>query len=138
MSPWANLGRLRVVETAAGAVATDKLVANPALAVSLQGLVKSLRLGSSGGLDLEMVLTTLERTAFGLIAAMKGDTPRSDDFSDTQSSSYLLLKDTRLKLDASRYALPALTSAAATLPTAQGAGPQGRRARWRRLLGHRR
>ncbi|GAA0310034.1 NAD(P)-binding domain-containing protein [Kineococcus aurantiacus] len=121
VSLWADPDRLQVLPTAAAA-ATGKLVANLALAVSFQGLVEAVRLGSSGGLDLEQVLTTLKGTALGPIAAMKGANLRSGEFGDTQFSTDLLLKDTGLVLATSRYPLPALTVAAQALLAAQRAG----------------
>ena len=121
VSLWADAERLQVLDSAAAA-ATGKLVANLALAVSFQGLVEAVRLGSSGGLTLEQVLTTLKGTGLGAIAGMKGETVRSGSFGDTQFSTDLLLKDTALMLDTSRYPLPALTAAAAALLTAQRAG----------------
>lgn len=118
---WADPDRLQVLPEAAAA-ATGKLVANLALAVSFQGLVEAVRLGASGGLDLEQVLTTLKGTGLGPIAAMKGQNLRTGEFGDTQFSTDLLLKDTGLMLGTSRFPLPALTVAAQGLLAAQRAG----------------
>lgn len=121
VSTWADPERLQVFETAAAA-ATGKLVANLALAVSFQGLVEAVRLGESGGLDLEQVLTTLRGTGLGPISAMKGPTLRSASYETTQFSADLLLKDIGLMLRTSRYPLPAATSIADALLRAQRAG----------------
>ncbi len=121
VSLWADPQRLQVVPTAAAA-ATGKLVANLALAVSYQGLVEAVRLGKAGGLDVEQVLTTLNGTGLGAIAAMKGDNLRTGDFSDTQFSADLLLKDTTLMLQTTIRPLPALTAAAQALLVAQQTG----------------
>ena len=111
----------QMLPTAASA-ATGKLVANLALAVSYQGLVEAVRLGKAGGLDVEQVLTTLNGTGLGAIAAMKGNNLRTADFSDTQFSADLLLKDTLLMLRTSTRPLPALTAAAQALLVAQQTG----------------
>lgn len=121
VSLWADPERLQVLPEAAAA-ATGKLVANLALAVSFQGLVEAVRLGTSGGLDLEQVLTTLKGTGLGLIAGMKGDNLRSGEFGNTQFSADLLLKDAGLMLGTSTLPLPALTAAAQALLEAQRAG----------------
>ena len=121
VSLWADPQRLQVLPTAAAA-ATGKLVANLALAVSYQGLVEAVRLGKAGGLDVEQVLTTLTGTGLGAIAAMKGDNLRTGNFSDTQFSADLLLKDTALMLRTSTRPLPALTAAAQALLVAQQTG----------------
>ncbi|HSN12160.1 MAG TPA: NAD(P)-dependent oxidoreductase [Propionibacteriaceae bacterium] len=121
VSLWADPQRLQVLPTAAAA-ATGKLIANLALAVSYQGLVEAVRLGTSGGLDVEQVLTTLVGTGLGPIAAMKGDNLRTGDFSNTQFSTDLLLKDTMLMLRTTTRPLPALTAAAQALLVAQQTG----------------
>lgn len=121
ISLWADPQRLQLVPTAAAA-ATGKLVANLALAVSFQGLVEAVRLGAAGGLDLDQVLTVLNGTGLGMIAAMKGDTLRSGDFTNTQFSADLLLKDAGLMLHTTTQPLPALTAAAQALLIAQQSG----------------
>jgi len=121
VSLWADPERLQVLPEAAAA-ATGKLVANLALAVSFQGLVEAVRLGTSGGLDLDQVLTTLKGTGLGFIAGMKGQNLRTGEFGNTQFSADLLLKDAGLMLDTSALPLPALTAAAQGLLSAQRAG----------------
>ncbi|MEW1957750.1 NAD(P)-dependent oxidoreductase [Kineococcus sp. NPDC059986] len=121
VSLWADPDRLQVLPEASAA-ATGKLVANLALAVSFQGLVEAVRLGASGGLDVEQVLTTLQGTGLGPIAAMKGQNLRTGEFGDTQFSADLLLKDTGLMTSTTRFPLPALTVAAQGLLAAQQAG----------------
>lgn len=121
VSLWADPARLQVLPTAAAA-ATGKLVANLALAVSYQGLIEAVRLGKAGGLDVDQVLTTLNGTGLGMIAAMKGANLRSGDFTNTQFSADLLLKDALLMLHTTTQPLPALTAAAQALLIAQQAG----------------
>ncbi|WP_432565698.1 NAD(P)-dependent oxidoreductase [Kineococcus sp. SYSU DK003] len=124
VSLWADPERLQVLPEAAAA-ATGKLVANLALAVSFQGLVEAVRLGTSGGLDLDQVLTTLKGTGLGFIAGAKGENLRTGQFGNTQFSADLLLKDAGLMLDTSALPLPALTAAAQALLVAQRAGLGG-------------
>lgn len=121
VSLWADPQRLQVLPTAAAA-ATGKLVANLALAVSFQGLVEAVRLGKAGDLTVEQVLSVLNGTGLGAIAAMKGNNLRTGDFSDTQFSTSLLLKDTALMLRTATLPLPALTVAAQALLQAQQTG----------------
>ena len=121
VSLWADPERLQVLPEAAAA-ATGKLVANLALAVSFQGLVEAVRLGTSGGLDLDQVLTTLKGTGLGFIAGMKGNNLRTGRFDDTQFSAALLLKDARLMLQTTSLPLPALTAAAEALLAAERSG----------------
>jgi 3-hydroxyisobutyrate dehydrogenase len=109
VSVWADPDKLRMVDTAPKA-ATGKLIANLALAVSLEGLVEALRLGHSNDLSTEDVLATLTLTTLAPIAGAKGDMIRERAFDDTQFSVDLLLKDTRLMIASSRVPLPAVST----------------------------
>jgi 3-hydroxyisobutyrate dehydrogenase len=121
VSLWADPERIRVVDTPAAA-ATGKLIANLALGVSLQGLVEALRLGTANGLGADEVLSLLDKTALGWVAAFKGDMIRSGEFDDTQFSADLLAKDARLMVNSSDAPLPAVTALLGSLTTAQRAG----------------
>lgn len=117
---WADQERIQRYD-AAGQAAAGKLVANLALAVSMQGLIEAVTLGQSGGLTVDETLTTLQGTALGMIAGMKGANVRSGDFSNTQFSADLLAKDARLMIDTAGT-LPALSIALDALQRAQDAG----------------
>lgn len=121
---WADPDRLQQYDTPAKA-AGAKLVANLALAVSMQGLVEALDLGQDTGLSLDEVLATLAGTGLGTIAGMKGGTVRAGSFAQTQFSTDLLVKDIGLMLRSSAHPLPALTAAYAALARAQDAGQGG-------------
>lgn len=121
VSLWADPDRLWQYD-GPGKAAGAKLVANLALAVSMQGLVEALDLGQDSGLDRDEVLATLAGTGLGTIAGMKGDTVRTGSFGDTQFSTDLLVKDIGLMLASSDHPLPALTAAYVALAQAQEAG----------------
>ena len=108
VSVWSDPDKLRIVDSAPKA-ATGKLIANLALAVSMEGVVEALRLGHSNGLSTEDVLSTLALTTLAPLAAFKGDVIRDRSFDDTQFSVDLLLKDTRLMIASSRSPLPAVS-----------------------------
>ncbi|NRQ48676.1 NAD(P)-dependent oxidoreductase [Aeromicrobium stalagmiti] len=115
VSLWADPDRLHVLDDAARA-ATGKLVANLALAVSLQGLAEALRLGRGGGLTTDEVLAQVQdKTMLQAIAGMKGDLVRGGDFSDAQFSVNALAKDLGLMLQTTAEPLPAVEAAAASL-----------------------
>jgi 3-hydroxyisobutyrate dehydrogenase len=121
VSTWAAPDRLRVYESAAKA-ATGKLVANLAVAVAMQGFVEALRLGHSGGMTTDEVITALDRTPLSMIKDLKAANVRDGRFDDTQFSADLLSKDTRLITQTSEYPLPALTAAYEALENARNAG----------------
>ncbi len=108
VSVWADPDKLRMVDSAPKA-ATGKLIANLALAVSMEGLVEALRLGHSNKLSTEDVLATLALTTLAPLAGSKGDVIRERTFDDTQFSVDLLLKDTHLMIASSRSPLPAVS-----------------------------
>jgi 3-hydroxyisobutyrate dehydrogenase len=124
VSTWAAKDRLREYDTSAKA-ATAKLVANLALAVSMQGFVETLRLGQSGGLTTEEVVQALDLTVLSAIKNAKGENVRSGEFGETQFSAVALAKDTRLMVHSSQDPLPALTAAFESLETAIRAGRGG-------------
>jgi 3-hydroxyisobutyrate dehydrogenase len=121
VSLWANPDKIRVFDSPAKAAAA-KLVANLALAISMEALIESLRLGRAGGLSDEEVLDMLPLTAAAPIAAMKGAVVTSGDFDDTQFSAALLAKDLRLMLATTDAPLPAAALVAAELQRAVEAG----------------
>ncbi|MFF1877488.1 NAD(P)-dependent oxidoreductase [Leifsonia sp. NPDC058230] len=118
---WADPNKLRILGLPAKA-ATGKLVANLALAVSMEGLVESLRLGESGSLTPQEVLDTLGITTIAPIAALKGETVVAGEFDDTQFSAALLAKDTHLMLATSTQPLPAVELVAGILDRVIAAG----------------
>lgn len=121
VSLWADPDKIRTFDSPAKA-ATAKLVANLALAISMEGLSESLRLGTAGGLSSDEVLSMLPLTTIGPIAAMKGPVVASGDFGDTQFSASLLAKDLRLMLATADAPLPAAALVAAELQRAVDAG----------------
>jgi 3-hydroxyisobutyrate dehydrogenase len=121
VSTWAAKDRLREYDTAAKA-ACAKLVANLALAVSMQGFVEALRLGHSSELTTDQVTQVLDITALSAIKGAKGDNVRSGEFSETQFSAAALAKDTRLMVHTSQHPLPALTAVFQSLEAAIRAG----------------
>jgi 3-hydroxyisobutyrate dehydrogenase len=118
---WADEARMRFYDSAAKA-ATDKLVNNLSLAVAMQGFVEALRLGHSGGLSTEQVVAALDKSMLSSIKDLKGVSVRSADFSDTQFSANLLVKDAGLMVHTSRQPLPALSAAYESLESAVRAG----------------
>jgi 3-hydroxyisobutyrate dehydrogenase len=118
---WADPNKLRMLDSPAKA-ATAKLVANLALSVSMEALIEALRLGESGGLSTDDVLSTLGITAIAPIAAMKGETVVSHSFDDAQFSAAALAKDTLLMLATSQQPLPAVALVSAALERAVEAG----------------
>jgi 3-hydroxyisobutyrate dehydrogenase len=121
VSTWAAKDRLREYDTAAKA-AGAKLVANLALAVSMQGFVEALRLGHSSELTTDQVTQVLDMTVLSAIKGAKGENVRSGDFSETQFSAAALAKDTRLMVHTSQHPLPALTAVFQSLEAAIRAG----------------
>jgi 3-hydroxyisobutyrate dehydrogenase len=118
---WADPNKLRILVSGANAAA-GKLVANLALAVSMEALVESLRLGESGGLAPEEVLDTLGITTIAPIAALKGEAVISGNYDDTQFSAALMAKDARLMLATSTKALPAVELVVSILDRTIAAG----------------
>jgi 3-hydroxyisobutyrate dehydrogenase len=121
VSLWADPDKIRTFDTPAKAAAA-KLVANLALAISMEALSESLRLGGAGGLSADEVLSLLPLTSIAPIAAMKGPVVTAGDFDDTQFSASLLAKDLRLMLATADVPLPAAALVAAELQRAVDAG----------------
>lgn len=119
--PWADPARLHQVDTAAQA-ATAKLLANLALAVSMQGLVEALRLGRGQGLAPERVLDLLNKTGLAFPAAMKRKQVVDADFAEAAFTANALAKDIRLMLRSTPDPLPATTAALESFQRAQDDG----------------
>jgi 3-hydroxyisobutyrate dehydrogenase len=122
VSHWADPARLSTYDAPSKAAA-GKLVANVALAVTIQGLVEALRIGRAGGLTAAQVIErTRDKTALAVIATLKGDTLLNGNYADTQFSLDALAKDARLMIDAAAEPLPALTAALSAFLDAQREG----------------
>lgn len=122
VSLWADPERLHVVDTAAKAAAR-KLVANLALATTIQAVTEALSLGAGGGLTRDEVFDQLlEKSALQTMATMKGDMIRSGNYDDSQFSVNALAKDVRLMVRTAREPLPAVTAAYAALEVAKAEG----------------
>ena len=118
---WADEEKLRTFDSPAAATAA-KLVANLALAVSMETLSEALRLGAASGLSTDDVLSTLSLTAIAPLAAQKGALVTAGDFDDAQFTAEALAKDTRLMLATADTPLPAVALVAAELQRAVDAG----------------
>lgn len=119
---WADPQRIHVVDTPAKAAA-GKLVANLAVATTMQALSEALLLGHGGGMSTDEVLDLLtDRTPLQVMAALKGDMVRGDAFADTQFSADALAKDAGLMMRTAPGPLPALSAAYASLANAQASG----------------
>jgi 3-hydroxyisobutyrate dehydrogenase len=118
---WADQAKLRTFATPAAATAA-KLVANLALAISMEALSESFRLGRAAGLTADEVLSTLSLTAVAPLAATKGPLVAAGDYDDAQFTAGALAKDTRLMLATADVPLPAVALVAAELQRAIDAG----------------
>ncbi len=118
---WADQDKLRTFDSPAAAAAA-KLVANLALAVSMETLSEALRLGRAAGLSDDDVLATLSLTAIAPLAAQKGALVNAGDFDDAQFTAEALAKDARLMLATADVPLPAVALVAAELQRAVEAG----------------
>jgi 3-hydroxyisobutyrate dehydrogenase len=122
VSRWADPARLTIYDAPSKAAA-GKLVANVALAVTMQGLIEALRIGRGGGLSAaEVIARCLDKTALATIATLKGDTLLKGTFTDTQFSVDALAKDARLMIATATEPLPALTAALNAFLTVQREG----------------
>ncbi len=125
VSPWAaaNPERLVQVDTAAEA-AVGKLLANLALAVSLEGFREALDLGAAQGVSEEQVVRMLRGTGLEFIVNMKAPFllgERSTDPGDFSVDA--IAKDARLMLAAAGDTdLPAVRAALGSLEAQQEAG----------------
>lgn len=118
---WADQEKLRTFDSPAAATAA-KLVANLALAVSMETLSEALRLGRAAGLSDDDVLSTLSLTAIAPLAAQKGALVTAGDYDDAQFTADALAKDTRLMLATADVPLPAVALVSAELQRAIDAG----------------
>ncbi|WP_288750180.1 NAD(P)-dependent oxidoreductase [uncultured Corynebacterium sp.] len=124
VAPWAaaNPERLKVVDSAPAA-ATGKLLANLALAVTIQGFKEALVLGESQGLAPEQVVDMLGSTGLEFIVNMKSPFllgERSTSPGDFTADA--IAKDARLMLATADKDLPAVAAALASLEEQQEAG----------------
>lgn len=119
--PWADPERLKQVDSAREA-AVAKLLANLALAVSMQGLVEALRLGLAQGLAPERVLDLLDKTGLAFPAGMKREQVTTGQFDDAHFTADALAKDIRLMLRSTPAPLPATTAALESFARAQADG----------------
>jgi len=123
-SLWADPQRVVEYDTAAKA-AIAKLEVNYGLAVGMEALIEAYRLGIAGGLtpDEALAIAKLPKTPLSVIAGMKGAALSSGDYTDTQFSTNLLVKDVNLMLTQIKAeGVPALVTARARLVAAQQAG----------------
>ncbi|WP_175935689.1 NAD(P)-dependent oxidoreductase [Corynebacterium sp. Marseille-P4321] len=125
VAPWAaaNPERLVEVESAADA-AVGKLLANLALAVSLEGFREALDLGAAQGISAEQVVKMLRGTGLEFIVNMKAPFVLGERSTDPGDFSVdAIAKDARLMLDAADSTdLPAVRAALASLEAQQDAG----------------
>ena len=124
ISPWAaaNPERLKEVDTAAGA-ATGKLLANLALAVTIEGFKEALLLGESQGLSEQQVVDMLGSTGLEFIVNMKKPFLLGErSVSPGDFTADAIAKDARLMLDSADADLPAVAAALASLEAQQDAG----------------
>ena len=124
VAPWAaaNPERLKEVDTAAGA-AVGKLLANLALAVTIEGFKEALLLGESQGLTEERVVDMLGSTGLEFIVNMKSPFllgERSTSPGDFTADA--IAKDARLMLASTDKDLPAVSAALASLEQQQEHG----------------
>ncbi|AIL96101.1 NAD(P)-dependent oxidoreductase [Corynebacterium ureicelerivorans] len=124
VAPWAaaNPERLKKVDTAAGA-AVGKLLANLALAVTIEGFKEALLLGESQGVTPEQVVDMLGSTGLEFIVNMKSPFllgERSTSPGDFTADA--IAKDARLMLASTDKDLPAVSAALASLEQQQEAG----------------
>lgn len=124
VAPWAaaNPSRLKEVDTAAGA-ATGKLLANLALAVTIEGFKEALLLGQSQGLSEEQVVDMLGSTGLEFIVNMKAPFLLGErDTAPGDFSVDAIAKDARLMLATAGRELPAVAVALGSLEAQQHAG----------------
>lgn len=119
--PWADPDRLRPLPSGPQA-ATAKLLANLALAVSMQGLVEALRLGHAQGFETATILDLLASTGLAFPAGMKRRQILAGDFEPADFTADALAKDLRLMLRSTPDPLPAATAALEAFTRAQRAG----------------
>lgn len=124
VAPWAaaNPERLREVDSAAKA-AVGKLLANLALAVSIEGFREALDLGQSQGLTEDEVISMLGSTGLEFIVNMKAPFVRGERSTDPGDFSVdAIAKDAHLMLNSADRELPAVAAALRSLEAQQRAG----------------
>lgn len=122
VSLWADPDRLRTFDSPAKAAAS-KLVANLALATTMQAVAEALALGEGGGLSVDEVLEQLgDKTPLAVMTQLKGDLVRDGSFEPAQFSADALAKDAGLMLRTAVEPLPSVTAAYVALRAAQEAG----------------
>lgn len=124
VAPWAaaNPDRLVEVDTAADA-AVGKLLANLALAVSLEGFREALDLAGAQGVSEEQVVRMLRGTGLEFIVNMKAPFLLGDRSTDPGDFSVdAIAKDARLMLSSADTDLPAVSAALSSLEAQQEAG----------------
>lgn len=124
ISPWAaaNPERLKEVESASAA-AVGKLLANLALAVTIEGFKEALLLGESQGVSEEQVVDMLSSTGLEFIVNMKAPFLLGErDVAPGDFTADAIAKDARLMLASSDQDLPAVRAALASLEEQQKDG----------------
>lgn len=124
VAPWAaaNPERLKEVDTGAQA-AVGKLIANLALAVTIEGFKEALYLGQSQGLSPEQVVGMLKSTSLEFIVNMKAPFLLGERDTDPGDFSVdAIAKDARLMLATADKDLPAVAAALDSLEAQQEAG----------------
>jgi 3-hydroxyisobutyrate dehydrogenase len=117
---WADAERVFPLASPERAAA-GKLAVNLGLAVTMQALTESIRVGASVGMAAQDVMDLLVKTPLAGIAAAKGATVAGGDFDDAQFTVDALAKDLGLVLDAAAP-LPVTETTRARLLAAQEAG----------------
>ncbi|WP_022881668.1 NAD(P)-dependent oxidoreductase [Gryllotalpicola ginsengisoli] len=119
---WADPERVHVYGTPQAA-ASAKLVANLAVATTMQALADALVLGHSGGLTTDQVLELLgDKTPLAAMAGLKGDFVRSGVFEPAQFTLDALAKDLGLMISTADRPLRAVEVVYETARAAQQAG----------------
>jgi 3-hydroxyisobutyrate dehydrogenase len=101
--------------------AAGKLAVNLGLAVTMQALAESIRVGASVGMSAQDVMGLLVKTPLAGIAAAKGDAVAAGDFDDAQFTVDALAKDLALVLETAGP-LPVAETTRERLLAAQEAG----------------
>lgn len=117
---WADPERVFTLQSPERASA-GKLAVNLGLAVTMQALAESIRVGVSAGMSAQDVMDLLVKTPLAGIAAAKGDTVVAADYDDAQFTVDALAKDLGLVLEAAGP-LPVTETTRGRLVAAQEAG----------------
>lgn len=117
---WADPERVFALPSPERAAA-GKLAVNLGLAVTMQALTESIRVGASVGMSAQDVMDLLVKTPLAGIAAAKGQTVAAGDYADAQFTVDALAKDLGLVLDTAAP-LPVAATTRERLVAAQQAG----------------